>query len=80
MNKRKVPMMTRQDSEMMKMRMKVLRKRRYVKCGRREWGELGTFDRIALLDSQLESEIDVAILGIATEKMNEFNLSDAQAQ
>ena len=46
------------------------RKRRYVQRGRREWTELGFFDRTAML----ESEIEAAILAIATEKMNDSNL------
>ena len=46
------------------------RKRKYVKRGRREWSELGFFDNT----SMLESEIETAILQIATEKMNESNL------
>ena len=42
------------------------RKRRYVKRGRRDWSELGFYDRIKMLDS----EIDAAILAIAAAKMN----------
>ena len=48
------------------------RKRRFYERGRREWTELAGYDRTAMLDT----EIDAAILAIATEKMQESGLME----
>ncbi len=48
------------------------RKRRFAHRWRRNWTELATFDRTAMLDS----EVEAGILAIATEKMQESGLME----
>ena len=52
-----------------------VRKRKYVKLGWREWAELGCWDRIQLLGS----EMNAAILAITTEKKHQFKLVEWQS-
>ena len=48
------------------------RKRRFTHRGRRSWTELAYFDRTAMLDS----EVEAAILEMATQKMQESGLME----
>jgi hypothetical protein len=48
------------------------RKRRFYERGRREWTELAAYD----LTAMLETDIDAAILAIATEKMQDSGLME----